>query len=69
MQIKEMSNAHTPKTLFAFHKDDEATVLKNVTVKSSCENEGIVYATLDCSKDKADLSAIEHLLIGSVTGA
>ena len=65
---KEMSNTHTPKTLFAFYKKDEATVLKKVKVASSFENNGVVYATLKCPKDKADLSSIEHLLVGSISG-
>lgn len=80
---KEMSYAHTPKTLFVFHKEDEATILKNVKVASSYEckkslvkagNDGkteevLVYATLKCSKDKADFSAIQHLLVGQIAGA
>lgn len=76
---KEMSYAHTPKTLFVFHKEDEATILKNVKIESSCEckknhvengkTEVLVYATLKCPKDKADLSAIQHLLVGQIAGA
>ena len=68
MHLKEMSKAHTPKTLFAFYKKDEATVLKNIKVASSYESNGIVYATLGCSKDKADLSSIEHRLVGQIAG-
>lgn len=69
MNKQEMSNAYAPKTLFAFSKENEAAVLANVNVSTSCEKNGIVYATMNCSKDKADLSSIKHLLIGPVTGA
>lgn len=68
MHMEMSNNHHSPKTLFAFKKKDEKAVLAKVKIASRCEQNGVVYATLACSKGKADLSAIKHLLIGAVAG-
>lgn len=64
----EMSNNHHPKTLVAFRKKDKEAVLAKVEVASTCEQNGVVYATLNCSKGQADLSAVKHLLVGAIAG-
>ena len=69
MHMEMSNNHHAPKTLFAFRKKDEkAVVAAKIEIANRCEQNGVVYATLNCSKDKADLSAVKHLLVGAVAG-
>lgn len=68
MHMEMSNNQHAPKTLLAFRKKDEKAVLAKIEIANRCEQNGVVYATLNCSKDKADLSAVKHLLVGAVAG-